>query len=169
MARTVTKNLASATIYVLDATRAFDVDENGVPLANAIFTMDGNPSPNRARIESERRFKTKNLMVLKIEVDETKLRVSPEAFYVDSRVCEEGVSYGREYVTQTFKVTYLDGFAMGEAGMVPFHLFYAGETTDNKLLNYAREVVNSSAIVTQKRVVEERRYMPRERYMELAR
>ena len=169
MARTVTKSLASATIYVLNATKPFEVDENGIPMPNVIFTMDGNPSPNRARIAAEKHCKTKNIMIMRIDVDETKLRVDPHVFYVNSALCDEDSSYGREYVTQTFKVTYLDGFAMSDDGMTPFHVFYAGETTDNKLLNYAREIVNPSAIVTQKRIVEERRYMTRERYMELAR
>ena len=169
MARTVSKSIASATIYALNPAKPFEVDANGMPKANVEFAADGNPSPNKARILAEKYCKTKNVMVLRVEVDETKLSVNPEVFITNSEICKDGATYGREYITQTFKITTLQGFYMDEKGMHQFTDIYNGETTDNKLLNYARDLFGQTTVITAKKVVDERRFMTRERYMELAR
>ena len=133
------------------------------------MTLDGNPSVNKARLMAQKFCGSKNIMVMKIETDETKLSVSPEDFIAHSHICEEGVSYGREFVTQTFKLTSVWGFYLDtEKGMQKFHTFYEGETTESKLLNKIREWYGNTAIITDWTVSDERRYMKREEYLELA-
>lgn len=169
MARTVSKSIASATIYALDAAKAFDID-NGKPVANLVFTMDGNPSENKARIEASKMAGHKNVMILDIMVDETKVSVDPHVFMMNSSLCVEGESYGREYVTQTFKTTYYRGWYTDESGnMVAFENCYFGETTDSKLRKHAIDACGTqNVIITDKVVKDERRFMRREKYMSLA-
>ena len=169
MARTVSKSIASATVYILDPMKHFETDENGMPVANVEMHLDGNPTQNKARLAAQKFCASKNVMVMRIDVDETKLNVSPDVFIAHSKICGDGATYGREYVTQTFKVTYIDGFYMNDNGMQKFSAFYSGETTANKLLNYARETYGQTAIITSKSVKDERRYMLREDYLKLAR
>ena len=168
MARSVTKSLASATIYVFDPSRDFSIGEDGMPLPNRKFVCDGNPSENKARILAEKHCKSKNVMVVRIEVDETKLNVTPETFYANSEECDPDATYGREFVTQTFKITLINGFYIDTAGMHSFTVDYFGVTTDSKLLSYVREQFGQRATITHAAIVEERRYMTRERYIELA-
>ena len=169
MARTISKNISSATIFVLDPSKEFELDENGMPKPNVLFHADGIPSANRARLLAQKFCNSKNVMVVRIDVDETKLRVDPDTFIARSYICEDGKAYGREYVTQTFKITYIYGFYMDTDGMKQFSEFYSGETTDNKLLNFAREKYGQTAIITNKTVIDERRYMTRDEYLALAR
>ena len=170
MARSISKSIASAIVYILDPTVEFDIVD-GKPVANTTMLLDGNPSMNKALIEAQKFCGHKNVMVLDIKVDETKVTVSPAAFMLNSRVCIEGQSYGREYITQTFKVTYYRGWYIDSDGnMVNFENAYNGETTDSKLRKHAIDACGSKNIViTEKTVKEERRYMRREKYMELAR
>lgn len=169
MARTVSKSIASATVYVLDATKAFDI-KDGKPIANVVLNMDGNPSMNKARIEAAKTLGHKNIMILDIQVDETKVSVSPDVFMMNSSVCVEGESYGREFVTQTFKVTFYRGWYTDNDGtMVAFENAYMGETTDAKLRKHAIEACGTqNVIITEKTVKDERRFMRREKYMSLA-
>lgn len=169
MARTISKSIASATIYVLDATKPFDTDENGMPVANRSLQCDGAPSMNKARILAEKAFGTKNLMVLSIDVDETKLKVDPTTFYANSQPCVDGEVYGREFVTQTLKVTTITVFYVDGGIPKTVELVYNGETTPSKLLKFARENTSQTAVVTSSVVNEERRYMTREDYLKLAR
>ena len=170
MARTITKGIASATIYALDPTKKFDVDENGMPKANVVFATDGNPTSNKARLLAEKFCKSRNVMVLDVVVDETKLNVAPDVFYSNSAICLNGNTYGREYVTQTFKTTWIWGFAMGENGMESIEDCYMGVTTESKLLNYVRKNAGTqNCIITRTEIREQRRYMTRDKFMELAR
>ena len=168
MARIINKTIASATIHYFIPSKPFEVDENGMPKANETLFVDGNPSPNKARILGEKAFKTKNLMVVSIEVDETKLKVEPMVFLAHSDVCEDGVSYSREFVTQQFEYTRIWGFCFEDGNMKPFEATYEGKTTANKLLNYVRETHGQTAVITNSEVCTERRYMPRSKYLELA-
>lgn len=170
MARTISKSISAATIYALDASQPFDTDDNGMPIANMVFTMDGNPTQNRARLEACKQAGHKNVMILQIVIDETKLKVSPDVFVSNSKICKPDTVYGREYVTQTFKVTFYRGFAMTENGMESFEDAFVGETTPAKLLKLARDRYQSqSVVVTESNVSEQRRYMTRDKYLELAR
>lgn len=170
MSRTVTKSLATATVYALDATKPFETDSNGLPIANLVFNIDGNPTANRARIAAQKAAGHKNVMVMTIDVDETKVKVSPATFYANSSLCKENESYGREYITQTFKLTKVSGFYIDDesGNMTPYTNTYFGVTTDSKLLKAMRDTYGMTAIVTSKPIVEERRYMARDKYMELA-
>lgn len=170
MSRTVTKSLATATVYALDATKEFETDANGMPIANLVFNIDGNPTANRARIAAQKAAGHKNVMIMSIEVDETKVKVSPTTFYANSSRCKEGETYGRDYVTQTFKLTEVSGFYIDDetGNMTPYANTYFGMTTDSKLLKAMRDTYGMTAIITAKPIVEERRYMARDKYMELA-
>lgn len=168
MARTISKAIASATVYVFDPSTNFELDENGMPMANRTFQLDGNPSENKARIQAQQRF-GKNVMVLAVEVDETKLRIAPATFIANSEICKPDTTYGREYITQTFKVTTVSGFYTDADGLHQFSEVYAGETTANKLRNWVCDKFNTqNAVVANATVSEERRYMSRETYLELA-
>ncbi len=170
MARTVTKSLASATVYALDATQPFTTGANGMPEPNLVFNIDGNPTSNRARIAAQKAAGHKNVMVLRVDVDESKVKVSPATFYANSNLCVSGESYGREYVTQTFKVTRAKGFYI-DAESGAFEQFthnYFGVTTDSKLLKAVRDVYGMNAVISDTVIEEQRRYMSREDYMELA-
>ena len=170
MARTVTKSMASATVYALDATKAFETDENGMPKPNLVFNIDGNPTANRARIAAQKTAGHKNVMVVSIDVDESKVRVAPATFYANSNICKDGETYGREFVTQTFKLTKVSGFYIDDetGNMTPYTNTYFGVTTDSKLLKAMRDSYGMTAIITAKPIIEERRYMARDKYMELA-
>lgn len=168
MARIINKTIASATIRYFIPSKPFEVDENGMPKPNETLFVDGNPSQNKARILGEKAFKTKNLMVVSIEVDETKLKVDPLVFLAHSDVCEDGATYSREYVTQQFEYTRIWGFTFEDGAMKPFEMTYEGKTTANKLLNYVREKYSQAAVITNSEVCTERRYMTRAKYLELA-
>jgi hypothetical protein len=130
--------------------------------------LNGNPSDNRARIQAQKLF-GKNVMVISVDVDETKLNVSPSDFIANSKVCKPNESYGREYITQTFKVTTIKGFYTDKDGMHIMNLTYSGTTTDNKLRNFACDYYDTlNVVITNTTVTDERRYMTRERYMQLA-
>lgn len=172
MARTISKSISSATINVLDPSKSFKTDVNGMPIANVSFVLDGNPTMNKARIAAQKFCGSKNVMVLSIDVDETKLTVSPDVFIANSSVCDPNEVYGREYVTQTFKITTYHGFYIDpeNCSMVQFENCYFGETTANKLLKHAQDAAGTlNCVVTDSSVSDERRYMSREKYMQLAR
>lgn len=168
MARAIAKNTAKAIIYAIDATQAFDVDENGMPKANVTVYATGKPSAAKAQRLVETRVGHKNVMILNIEVEETALSLDSETFRRNSLPCVAGVSYGHDCVCQTFKVTKLRGFYLDtEKGLQQFEDTYNGTTTPNKLLNFARSLF-PNATITNTIVEEEKRYMLKERYIELA-
>ena len=168
MARSISKSLASATVYVFDPSIAFELDENGNPKPNREFKIDGNPSLNAARIKAQKLY-GRNILVTDVQVDETKLTVSPTDFLMHSSVCLDGESYGREFVTQTFKITTYRGWYMSEDGMTAFENEYVGETTQSKLQTHAiASTGTKNTVITDVTVREERRFMSRDKYMELA-
>ena len=170
MARRVTKNIASAHVYALDGTKDFKVDDDGMPLPNVDFYMDGNPHPNRARMAAEKYVGHKNIMVIKVDVDETKVSVSPDRFYQYSSPCLEGISYGHDTITATFEFTTVRGFYMDAEGMHQFEEQYPGVTTDARLLNHIRELKGTQmAAITSKQITEDRRWMYKTEYLALAR
>ena len=167
MARKVTKSIVKSTVYGLNPSAPFDTDENGFPIANVTLLVQGNPSQNQAYLKLAKFCGSKNVMVIDIVADETKISIDPFTFYAHSKACIEGISYGREYITQTFKITEYDVLYMSSEGMKYGSGFYIGETTQSKLLNYARES-HPNCIITQTRVIDERRFMTRNEYLELA-
>lgn len=169
MARAVSKKMVSATIYGFNADIEFELDDNGMPKPNVVIQCDGNPSQNKARILLERECNTKNVMVMNIDIDESKLNVSSEDFYNHSEKCEDGVNYGREFVTRVFKITAVGGFYFDDNGIHAFGTTYFDVTTDNKLLNWCRELFDTERVtITTNEVIEEKRYMKRDDYLKLA-
>ncbi len=175
MARAITKSGIETTIY------AFVVEHMGMELMPTVtvgeesveytdvFTVRGNKSENAAQALTERRY-GKNSMVVHMEKKATaKLTLSASAFVLNSEVCETGKSYGHDTITAEFKVTYLTVMYRDDFGMHNSTLVYSGETTDSKLLNFAREVTLSKmCVVKSKKVTTERRWMPRDKYESLA-
>lgn len=168
MARSISKGIAASVIHVFDPSKEFTVDSDGMPLPNVFINCDGKPSPNRARIIAERECKSKNVMVLHIVTDETKLTVAPDVFIANSTPCVDGESYGHDTIVQTFKTTTISGFYMNEEGMKSFSITYIGMTTQNKLLNYVREEVAPNAVITRTDVMDCKRWMTKAKFMELA-
>ena len=168
MARSISKGIAASIIYVFDPSKHFDVGEDGMPLPNVTIACDGRPSPNKARIIAERECKSKNVMVLSIVTDETKLTISPDVFIANSTACVNGASYGHDTIVQTFKTTTVSGFYMDENGMKSFSVTYVGTTTQNKLLNFVRDEVSPNAVITRTDVMDCKRWMPKTLFMELA-
>lgn len=168
MARKVSKSLSNATIYVFDPSQPFEIDTNGLPKPNVIVNADGNPSANKARLLAQKACGSKNVMVVSIDVDETKLSVAPDVFMANSSVCVDGATYGHDVVTQVFKITKVGGFYFGENGMEQFATVYNGTTTENKMLNFVRDLFGPTAVITTSKVVEERRWMSRAHYLALA-
>ena len=174
MARSITKKVASATIYGFNADIDFEIGDDGFPIPNVTIECDGNPTENKARILLEKKCNTKNVMLIKIEVDETKINVDPNDFYLNSSLCVDGENYDRNFVTKVFKITSVGGFyfADGKNGDKQMHSFsddYVGVTTDNKLLNYYKDVFDSSRLtITTTDIHDEKRFMLKSEYLKLA-
>lgn len=169
MSRTVSKSISAATVFVFDPSIEFTLDENGFPLPNRSFELNGNPSNNRARIQAQKLF-GKNVLITNVQVDESKLSVPPAVFVAHSDVCKTGETYGREYITQTFKITHISGFYTDDNGM---HMLenceYFGTTTANKLRNFVCDMYQTqNVVITSSEIKDERRYMTRELYLKLA-
>ena len=166
--RKISKGIATSIINIIDPNKDMSFDENGFPLPNVTMEVSGTPSMNKARILAQREF-GRNVMVVSVDTDESKLTLDSETFYAHSSKCENGATYGHDMVTLTFKVTQAQGFAMTSEGMKPFDFEMVGTTTANKLHNAVCDATGSTnVIITTTNVVEERRYMSREQYVELA-
>lgn len=170
MARTINKSIVESTICVLDPSIKFEIDENGMPIANRFIDVSGAPSMNAARIKAQKAF-GKNVMVIEVRTDESKIQLDPKTFYGCSFEVKDGETLTRDYVSQTFKFTRIMGYAsdMKTGMLAPFTLLYFGVTTDSKLHNFACESLDSSNVcIASKEVVEERRAMERNKYLKLA-
>ena len=178
MARAITKSGFESIIYAFvvanmedthTATIKVDAEtEIEIEYTN-VFVERGNKSDNAAQLACEKRF-GKNSMVVYVEKRQaSKLSLTADAFIKNSRICEEGKSYGHDFVTAEFKVTYMNVMYRDKKGMHTATLIYNGETTDSKLLNFARAATDSKmCVVKSKAVKKERRYMSRARYEMLA-
>ena len=169
MGRTINKNMSSSTVYAIDANKPIEQDENGVIVANMVFQVEGVCSENKARIRAEKLAGHKNVMIMFVDVDETKLTVNPDVFYYNSSPCRDGVSYGREYVTQSFTNLSVNGLYKGEDGILkPFVYNIPNEMADSRVLSYMREAYGKDAVILNIERETEKRYMLRTKYIELA-
>lgn len=162
MARTIKKSLATATVNVAVITDSGEMVEKS-------FTLDGNPNESKALRVAQKKYGF-NVMVLSVDIDESSVAIDPDVFFANSEVCNPDTSYGREYITQTFKNTIIHAMHMVDGSPKPETLVYFGVTTLRKARNFACDSLeDSNVIVTGTEVVEERRFMTREKYKELAR
>ena len=175
MARGINKSIAHSTIFALNCSIPIVMNENNSPVANMVFSMNGTPNVNVALREAIRRAKdangnpTKNVMILDIMTTTTNVQVSASDFIANSNVCQNGVSYGHEYITREFQVTVLDIMWIDKDGMHNATIYYDGKTTQNKLLNYARDYTKcQNTCILNSDVKNERRYMTNEKYASLA-
>lgn len=170
MARSINKSIITSTIFGLDANKEFKINEDGMPIANVTIECNGKPSMVKATSLLVKACKHKNVMVLDVQTNEIKKLISAETFYANSEHCEKDAAYGREFVTQEFKITLASGFYIVDGKMQQFeNIPYFGTTTDNKLLNYVRDYLETPiATITKKQVGIDRRYMSREKFEELS-
>ena len=175
MARGINKNIAHSTIFALNCSIPFGMDENNNPVPNMVFNMNGAPNMNVALREAIKRAKdidgkpTKNVMIINIATTTTKVQVSASDFIANSYVCENGVVYGHEYITREFQITELQIMYVDKNGMHNETLIYDGKTTENKLLNFARDYTKcQNTCILSSKVKNERRYMTNEKYASLA-
>lgn len=163
MARTIKKAIIESIITVAYIDENDEYKEGQIP-------VKGRPTENRALIIAQKKY-GKNAMVLDIETDETSISISPVAFLAHSEVCEEGETYGREFVTQTFEITSFNVKYRTKAGMMETTLFYDGKTTVSKLRNFAIEKLDTKNVLVLPNTIEvtqERRYMTKSAYLQLA-
>ena len=169
MARAITKSLASSIVFGLDANKEFDMTDDGAIIPNVTVQCDGVPSETKALNLLAKKVGHRNVMVLNVQTDETKLSLSAAGFLMNSMVCKENEVYGHDFVTQTVKITVYNGFAVVDGKPQPFIGEWIGETTKAKVLKAERDARNSrNVVVTSMQVKEERRYMSRELYLKLA-
>ena len=170
MARSISINDNASTIYGFTPTREIVMGENGFPMPNIVISAPGKVSDNKARILLEKEAKTKNVMLVRVETDETKLSVSADDFIINSRRVLDGESFGHDYIVREFKITEFSGWLIDEQGFHEFKDEYPGTTTANKLLNYARELFGPTATINPSsvNVTTEKRVMTRAKYAEIA-
>lgn len=181
MARAITKTGTESIIYafVIDdmdtlpdtkTTKVVDDDNNEIEIEYThCFIVRGNKSDNAAQILTEKKYGKNSMVVYVAKRNASKLTLDADTFIRYSKKCEEGKSYGHDYVTSEFKVTYVAIKYRAKDGMHDDVLIYNGETTDSKLLNFARAYTKSKMCIIKNKVVDtERRYMTRAQYEELA-
>lgn len=174
MARSITKVGSESVIYAFvvenmgESLSTINVDGTDIEYTD-ILVVRGNKSYNSAQILCEKQF-GKNSMVVHLEKrNASKLTLSASKFIAHSHVCEADTSYGHDYITAEFKVTVINVMYRDASGMHSTSLIYAGETTDSKLINFAREETHSKMCVVKSKFVKvERRYMSRDKYELLA-
>lgn len=174
MARAISKGGFNTKAYIynvdnMDNEKTATIDDEEIVYTD-ILTMRGRKSENAAQINAEKTFKSKNVMVCKVVyVQSAKLTLSASDFIKYSEPCVEGASYGHEFITAQFKVTIMSVMYRNKNGMHNETLYYDGETTDSKLLNFARETTKSKmCVVKSKNVVTMQRFMTRALYESLA-
>lgn len=170
MARAISINDNASTIYGFTPTREITIGDDGFPMPNIIIAAPGKVSDNKARLLLEKEVKTKNVMLVRVEFDETKLSLSAEDFIINSRRVLNGESFGHDSIVREFKITEFAGWYMDEHGFHNFTDEFPGTTTTNKLLNYARDLFGPTATINPDsvNVTTEKRVMTRAKYSEIA-
>ena len=108
MARKITKTFENTTTNV--TYKVLEPCEDGIKrLSEHTITLAGSKSDKSARIELEKTLNTKNFMLVAVDAptrsgDGFTYEMDAQTFINNSNVCEDGISYPREYVTATFKV-----------------------------------------------------------------
>lgn len=134
------------------------------------FTFDGVKSERAIQALLFKRVKTRNFMVTSIEVvkgtNSATYTMDAETFVKYSNICENGVSYGHDTVTATFKNTKAQ-YMTSDFEMHEFT--FVGQTTESKLRNaIIDECGDKNILVCNVEIVEERRYMSKTDFVEKA-
>lgn len=174
--RAITKAIGFSTVHALNADIPFSVDENGMPVANMIFNVNGTCSESKALRIATKQAKdangnpTKNVMIIKVDTcNGPKISLDANVFLAHSEICQDNVTYGHEYITREFNATSITVMYIDNNGMHNDTLIYDGITTANKLLNYARKSTNcQNCVITKTENIVERRYMSNAKFEELA-
>lgn len=176
MARTISKNVTTSTIFAFNPDKPYELDSNDMPLPNVTFDKNGNVTLERAQRLAETFCKSKNVMAMYVETSVRKSVVSPEKFFMESEVCKDGVSYGHDCIVQEFVFTVGDGFAITKNGMVKLNwrenpeIMYFGKTTTSKYINFLREVLDTKSVtVTKLHHAKVKQWMSKEKYEEISR
>lgn len=166
MARAITISKATSTIYVIlpahmESIKSEEIDGTDVSYTDS-FVANGNISMARAQKKAETHYHTRNVMAVYVVSgvsDDAKLTLDGNTFLAKSHVCEDGITYGHEYVTREIKSTKYTYMALVDEKPVNGTDKYPDVTTASKLLNYARRMFGAGTIVLTSEIVTERRYM----------
>lgn len=165
MARAISKTFGSSKTKAI--VKYFDDGK----IKEREFVIDGNKSERAINAYVFSKLKTRNFMLVSHENieanDESTYTMSADDFYLFSNKCKDGVSYGHDTITSTFKNTYATYYT---SDMEEHTYFYVGVTTESKLRKaIIEEIKDSNILVGNIRFVEERRYMSKDAFMEHAR
>ena len=169
MARAISKGISTSIVYGFDPMQEFDTDTTGIPQANVTVEVQGVPSQAKAFRELAKVCGHKNVMVFEIVTNEINVTLDSDTFIANSFVCENGVSYGLDYVVQQFVTMSAVVLYRDDNGNVwRASLEYAGDMSDSRFISYAREIYGQSACVMGITRDKYQRYMTKKHYLELA-
>ena len=165
MARAITKVFGSSQ------TKAIVKYFNDGKIEEREFLFDGNKSERAIQALVFKKLNTRNFMLVShgniAGTEEATYTMSADDFMLFSNPCDDGVSYGHDTVTSTFKNTYATYYT---SDMEEHTFFYVGVTTESKLRKaIIEEIKDSNILVGNIKVLEERRYMSKDKFMQYAR
>ena len=165
MARAITKVFGSTTTSVI---AKYMSDGK---LTEKTFTANGKKSENAMRINIRKELGTTNFYMVPDTLayteggDEKQYSMSSETFVAHAKECEDGVSYGREFVTATVKTS--DYLIFGDGGEQ--HIMLDGTPADSRARKGIADIIGSdNFIVISCEVAEKRLYMSKADFCELA-
>lgn len=165
--RAITINKSQSSIYAIVVSNMPNgmktvTDENGNNIAYTdMYTQDGNITMERGQRLCEAKYGKNSMCVyVKNAGKSGKLSISGDVFLANSSVCDEGGSYGHDFITREIKSTLAHCMVLDNGMPNMVDVKFAEVTTDSKLLNWVRDATHcASAIVISKEIITERRYM----------
>ena len=172
MARAISKNSVTSTIFGLNCNVEFDIDENGQPIPNVTITnISGKVSNAQAFKMLVNKCNHNNVMVLDIVHTVNTNSVSAITFYENSFVLPINATTNHDIITREFTITKMNVMVLTSAGVMFDTINYLGKTTQNKQLKYVRDIamvkgsfvkgvtIKSVELITEKRAMSVTRYM----------
>ena len=165
MARAITKSFSSKSVIL--TVRRFD----GGKLVSEVYEFAGCKSERAAIATLTKQLGTTNFMVAGSEVstdgDEKRYTMSADKFVSLAHVCEDGVVYGHDTVTATFKITEAEYYTMDSMNAKKY--YYNGVTTERKLRKAISDSIGDGNILVGKtNTVNIRYFMTRDEFIENA-
>ena len=166
MARAITKIFGSTTTSVI----AKYMSEDG-KITEKRFTANGKKSENAMKITVRKELGTTNFYMVPDSLtytegsDEKQYSMSADAFVAHAKPCEDGISYGREFVTATVKTT--EYVIFGDGGEK--HVILDGTPAESRARKSIADVIGSdNFMICGSSVAEMRLYMTKADFCELA-
>ena len=172
MARAISKNSVTSTIFGLNCNVEFDIDSNGQPIANVIISdVNGKVSNNQAFKMLVNKCNHSNVMVLDIVHTVNTNSVSAIDFYNNSFTIDSNATTTHDMITREFTITKINVMVLTSVGVFFDTAYYMGKTTQNKQLKFIRDIamvkgsfikgvsIKSVELITEKRAMSVSRYM----------